>query len=403
MNILFLTLSNINSFDDQGIYIDLLNSLRAKGNNVYIVSPIEKRNRDTGRLIKEGSSYILKLKVGNITKTNMIEKGISTLLIEKQYINGIKKHFTGVTFDLVLYSTPPITLEKVIRYVKKRDKAKTYLLLKDIFPQNAVDLKILEPKGLKSIILKYFFRKEKRLYEISDYIGCMTKNNVDFILSNNEIEPQKVEICANSIYPVEIISEDNEKKEIRKKYGIPQNSVVFIYGGNLGKPQGIEFLLSNITKCKFSEAFFIIVGSGTEYNNLEASINSMELNNVLLISSLPKEEYNWLVSTADVGMIFLNPDFTIPNFPSRFLTYLQASLPVIAATDDNCDLQYLLEENRLGFWSNTRDAEKFKNNVKALLDADIRKENSSYSYSFLKENYDVSKASEIILNHFNME
>nr|OTP14690.1 hypothetical protein A5888_002791 [Enterococcus sp. 9E7_DIV0242] len=76
---------------------------------------------------------------------------------------------------------------------------------------------------------------------------------------------------------------------------------------------------------------------------------------------------------------------------------------VIAATDDNCDLQYLLEENQLGFWSNTRDSEKFKINIEKLLDPKVRKENSSYSYSFLKENYDVRIASEIILNHFNME
>ncbi|WP_339102059.1 glycosyltransferase family 4 protein [Candidatus Enterococcus clewellii] len=403
MNILFLTLSNINSFEDQGLYVDLLNSLREKGNNIYVVSPIEKRNNEADRLITDEDSYILKLKVGNITKTNMIEKGISTLLIEKQYIKGVKKYFADVTFDLILYSTPPITLEKVIRYIKKRDKAKTYLLLKDIFPQNAVDLKILEPTGLKSIILRYFFRKEKRLYEISDYIGCMTKNNVNFILSNNEIDPQKVEICANSISPFEIRSEENKKSEIRKKYGIPENSVVFIYGGNLGKPQGIEYLLSNIAECNFKEAFFVIVGSGTEYNNLKIGIDELGLSNTLLISSLPKEEYNQLVSTVDVGMIFLNPDFTIPNFPSRFLTYLQASLPVIAATDDNCDLQYLLEENQLGFWSNTRDSEKFKINIEKLLDPKVRKENSSYSYSFLKENYDVRIASEIILNHFNME
>ncbi|MGL4694359.1 glycosyltransferase family 4 protein [Enterococcus larvae] len=403
MNILFLTLSNINSFDEQGIYTDLLSTLKKKGNNVYVISPIERRNKAENRMIEEENSCILKLNIGNITKTNMIEKGISTIMIEKQYIEGIKKYFSEISFDLVLYSTPPITFGKVIDYVQKRDDAKTYLLLKDIFPQNAVDLQLLKKQGPKSLILNYFLKKEQELYKLSDYIGCMTKNNVSFILANNQINPEKVEICANSIVPFKICSTRNEKKEVRKKYKIPQDKVVFIYGGNLGKPQGIEFLIANISNCTFSNAFFVIVGSGTEYHKLAEYLKKSEQDNIMLLKSLPKDEYNQLVAASDVGMIFLNPDFTIPNFPSRFLTYLQASLPVIAATDSNCDLQYLLEENQLGFWSNTRNTEQFRKNVESLLDMENRKQIASFSYDFLEKNYNVETAAETILSHFDMK
>ena len=49
----------------------------------------------------------------------MIEKGISTLTLESKFLKGIKNYFSDVKFDLVLYSTPPITLQKAVEYVQK--------------------------------------------------------------------------------------------------------------------------------------------------------------------------------------------------------------------------------------------------------------------------------------------
>lgn len=84
----------------------------------------------------------------------MIERGISTLTTETKFVREIKKHFADVKFDLVLYSTPPITLQEAVSYVKKRDNAKTYLILKDIFSQNAVDLGMMSKTGIKSLLYR---------------------------------------------------------------------------------------------------------------------------------------------------------------------------------------------------------------------------------------------------------
>ena len=91
---------------------------------------------------EEFGIHILRVKTGNLKRTNLIEKGFSTIMLERQFLNGIKKYLNGVRFDAVLFHTPPITFTNVIRYIKKRDNAVSYLLLKDIFPQNAVDMGI---------------------------------------------------------------------------------------------------------------------------------------------------------------------------------------------------------------------------------------------------------------------
>src|SRR5690606_38352524 len=138
MNILFLTLVAINSIEERGIYQDLLRKFRNEGHDVTIVTPVERRKKIQTNISKKDGVTILQVKTLNITKTNVIEKGIGLLLLEYQFLSALKKHLNNKKFDLLLYSTPPITLIKPIEYVKNNHKAYAYLLLKDIFPQNAI-------------------------------------------------------------------------------------------------------------------------------------------------------------------------------------------------------------------------------------------------------------------------
>ena len=162
MNLLFLTVYNFNSIQESGIYQDLLREFVKKGDHVYVVSPEERHWGSKTHVIEESQCRILKLKTLNQQKCSMVEKGLGILLLERQYIQAIKKYFSEMKFDLVLYSTPPVTFVKVVEFVKKRDHAKTYLLLKDIFPQNAVDLGMLKKTGLKGLLYRYFRAKEMR-------------------------------------------------------------------------------------------------------------------------------------------------------------------------------------------------------------------------------------------------
>ena len=164
MKLLFMTLLDFKSIEEHNIYTDLLREFRKNGHEVYVISPVERKENQETHLIEENGATILKLKIGNTQKTNIIEKGISTVMLEPTFIKGIKKYFSNVKFDLILYSTPPITFCGAIEFVKKRDNAKTYLLLKDIFPQNAVDMGMLSKSGVKGILYKYFRNKEKKLY-----------------------------------------------------------------------------------------------------------------------------------------------------------------------------------------------------------------------------------------------
>lgn len=400
MNILFLTVSRIDNLEKRGIYTDLLRHFIEKDHKIYVVSPLERRFGTNTHLIENKDHSILKVKTLNIQKTNIIEKGIGTVLLEYQYEKAINRYFNNIKFDLILYSTPPITLTRIIGKIKYRDKSKTYLLLKDIFPQNAVDIGLMSKSGL---LYKSFRRKEKKLYQLSDYIGCMSQANVDYLLKHNpDIKAKKVEICPNSIElerePIEI-----NKKTLKNKYNIPTEATVFIYGGNLGKPQGLDFLLkvldSNSNK---RDRYFLIVGSGTEYSKIAKWFETNKPVNAQLISALPKNEYDELVRSCDVGLIFLDPRFTIPNYPSRLLSYMENKMPVLLATDANTDIGLIAYENGYGFWCKNGDLDKYNSLLDTLsTDNDLRTQLGENGYKYLKENYTVEKSYEIIMKHFD--
>lgn len=409
MNVLFISISSLPHVSEHGISLDLIREFRRHGHNVYIICALEKRENQETNIKEENGCKILRVRIGNNKRTNVIEKGITTIFLPEKFIAAIKEYYADIKFDLVLYPTPPVTQVKTVRYIKKRDGAKTYLLLKDIFPQNAVDLGMMSLSGFKSIIYRYFRNKEKQLYKVSDRIGCMSAANVEYVLDHNpevkernDREKRKsgksiIEVCPNCIEPIDTSIGEEEKIEIRKKYNIPLYKTVFIYGGNLGKPQGIEFML----KCLHSQrendsAFFLIVGNGTEYGRIEEYVEKYKPKNMALYQWLPKEEYDKVAAACDVGMIFLDHRFTIPNFPSRLLAYMQAKLPVLAVTDTTTDIGKVIVENGFGWWCGSDDVEFFIGKLLEIMNSQISIHGET-GYQYLLKNYSVRNEYEIIM------
>lgn len=394
MNIIFLTLAGMKSVEERGIYSDLLRTFRNNGHNVTIVSPAERRTGISTNLSEGYGVRVLKVKTLNITKTNIVEKGLATLAIEYQYLAAIKKHLNDVKFDIVLYSTPPITFEKVISYIKKRDNAYCYLLLKDIFPQNAVDMGMMKRGGF---IHKFFERKEKQLYEISDTIGCMSQANVDFIINNNTyLDKNKVVINPNSIEPNHIEYSKVEKDNIKNKYGLPIDKKIFVYGGNLGVPQGVEFLLETIENLKEPNAHILVVGNGTQFSKLQNWFDANRPSNATLLSGLPKNEYDLLLASCDIGMIFLHKNFTIPNFPSRLLSYLEMKMPVLAATDINTDIGKVIEYAKCGYWVEWGETKLIQQKISQLCNDNIH-EMGENAWKLLQDEYLVERSYGLVM------
>lgn len=401
MNILFLTMSpQLLDVKEPGIYTDLVRKFVTEGHEVYIIVPFERRTGKKNAFYRQNSVSILGVRTLNLTQTNVIEKGLGQVLLESRFIAAFKKHLADVKFDLILYSTPPITFSNVVAYVKRKNpKAVSYLMLKDIFPQNAVDIGMMTKTGIKGLLYKSFRKKEKQLYKVSDWIGCMSPANVKYVIDHNsEVDASKVEVCPNS-YEIVPAVQKKERSVILQKYGLPSEKPIFIYGGNLGKPQGIPFLIECLkANAVRNDCHFVVVGNGFEYPRIEKWVKEENPKSVSLFNYLPKEDYDQLADACDVGLIFLDYRFTIPNYPSRLLPYLMTKKPIIACTDPNSDTGSIAEENGYGFWCPSNSVVAFTKAVDRMLSSNIH-EMGEKGYKFYLANYTVEHSYNAIMKH----
>ncbi|MDB4390600.1 glycosyltransferase family 4 protein [Akkermansiaceae bacterium] len=396
-NILFVTSVRVESMDQTGIYHDVLRDFRKKGHNVFVISPSERRYKLKTKLKKSGGVKILNVKTLNHQRVNRVEKVFSLLTMEYLYLRAIKKYFSGVKFDIIVYTTPPITLAKVVKYVKGISGAFAYLLLKDIFPQNAVDLQLIKKMGLTH---KFFLKKERELYEISNKIGCMSKANYEYLIRNNpELDVDKIEINPNTIDARDFAEFNLQRDKIRSKYFLPADKKILVYGGNLGQPQGLEFLLETIQDTSRSDVFFLIAGSGTEYIKIFEWFKINQPQNAKLVEYLPKQQYEEMLSSCDVGLIFLSPRFTFPNYPSRLLSYLEMKLPVIAATDINTDIGDDIEKYKCGFSVTSGNTREMQRAISKLTsDDELYEKMQRNGHAFLLEKFNVNITTTRILD-----
>ncbi len=340
MKILFLLLN----YKKDNLYGELVREFLDKGHDIYVATILERKYKINTNLNEINGIKILQIRSGNMFETNFIEKGLTSLSCGYLFKKNIKKYFDNIEFNLVIYHTPPITFGSVIKWLKEKYDVKSYLILRDIFPQNAKDLGIIKNK----FIFNFFRKKEKQLYEYSDYIGCMSSGNINFIKNNNpEVQSSKLHILRNWGKIKEQIK--TNRQMIRQKYSYNSDDFIVVFGGNMGKPQALSFLLKLAEHTQdIKNIKYLLVGKGNERDGLKKIALEKQLKNIRFIDFVPREEYELLISACDIGIVSLSSCFTIPNIPSKTIDYFKLSLPILAFTDKNTDYPIILEKESKG-------------------------------------------------------
>ena len=393
MNILFITVENYRDCSCRSIYMDMIKKFVQCGNHVTVLSACEERDQkcDDQLFYHVGENCeIQKVLIPNLTKmSNYVLKGINLLRTVPRFDIAAKKAMRNKVFDLVIYGSPPISVYKAVKSVKRQQNAFSYLMLKDIWPYDCLFGGALSMHGWKKIAYLYLAHLARKLYRVSDFIGCMSPANIRFLTENEPgLDRSKIGICPNCVTPFSVYMNTEKRNVLRDKYGIPKDKVVYIYGGNLGVAQGIEFAIESvIAASEIEDAFFVFVGSGTEISKLERVANESELKNFLLLPAMPKDEYETLVFACDVGLIYLNYDCLAPNYPSRLLSYMQASIPILCATDLYTDIGRIAIENGYGLQCNSNNVLSFIKCLKELSDEEIRHRMGKKAYEYMMEHY----------------
>lgn len=387
MKVAFFTLT-----PDSGMYGSFIDIMVAEGNEVTVITPSGGKSKIS---VRNGSRR-LEFKSMPLQNVGLIKKGIASLLFPYYCYAATKKFLKNEKFDIILVSTPPIGYNKPVKLLKKWNPAAFfYLILRDIYPDCTRFV------GMHKILPAWalFRNMEKKMYKTADIIGCMSPANVEFILKRNDyLDEKKAVVLPNW-------EKANESagysEEIRKKYGLGDKFVV-LYGGNIGIPQNLELLLKLAKeKSGLKDVLFILAGRGTHKEMLIKQAQDMGLDNVRFLDFIPRDEFDLLQASCNVGYISLHPDFPTPNIPSKYMGYYGVKLPILAVLDPVTDFgEYIIDSCNGGLWSLATDFEKLSRNFDIMYhDRKLCKRMGESGYKYIQE-FTPEKTYTLILEQY---
>lgn len=355
--------------EGRGYYSDLVSHVSKLGHNITVIAP--STDGKPG-LREEAGIRVIRVKTGKLFEVHPIIKGISNLRLPANFASAYNKYLANESFDWVVSPTPPITLAPFVKKLKRKLGCKSYLVLRDIFPQNARDLGYIR----NPFIFNFFRSKEKKLYDMADVIGCMSQGNVDYVCKHNpHIDPNKVGILYNWIgFDDQHMVEPEQREDVRKEFGIA-GKFVALFGGNLGRPQKIDSIidLAKTVRDTHPDILFVLIGNGTERGRIQSLIETCKLSNVQLWDFLPKNDYLRLASVCDIGLVNLSDLSTTPNIPLRTFAYWASKLPVLACVDAATDVGKIIERENGGYWSVTGNLDNYRENLLKLYEDDANR------------------------------
>lgn len=373
------------------MYSDMVNVFHKNGHKVFPMAPINGNENKT-HISRENNIEVLRIKTLDVFSKNKFKKGFANILLSPQFKSGYNKFWKDHKIDLVIVATPSVMFANFISYLKKQIKADVLLMQKDIFPQNAVDLGFMNKDGL---IYNFFKKNEVKLLSTADFIGCTSPGNIEYLLKHyNFLDKKNVILLYNSTNLLEF----SVDKTIRSKYQL-ENKFVIVFGGNMGKPQQLENVLSLAKKCNvYEDVKFLIIGTGTEVEDLKKEAEKLALSNIHFINKVPREDYFQVLSSCNVGLISLHQNFTVPNTPMKLNDYLNAGIPVLASVDRSNDLGIILEKNNMGRYAYADCPEDLFSAFKELYEnKDQCNELGINGKKFCIENLSADKSYETIL------
>ena len=372
---------------------DLGQDLLLKGHEVSIITVCEDIDEKIQISIEDGVN-VVRVKSGKIDGANRYIRALNEFRLSSNIWKNGKDFFNNNTCDLVIWYSPSIFFGSLIKKIKMKNICFSYLILRDIFPQWALDTGILK----KGIIFNFFKKVEIVQYENADIIGVQSPDNLLYFKNSNLYDKYKIEVLYNW---TSLVNTENLKTDFRLKLGL-QNKVVFFYGGNIGQAQDLQNIIRLASRIQNeTSAHFLIVGDGTESIKLKKIISELQLKNISILKSVDQSTYFAMLSEFDVGLISLERNFRTSNFPGKMLGYMQYSKPILASINPGNDLKKILLDNNAGLVSiNGDDDLLVKNCLYLIQNPDARNKIGNNGYNLLKNIFSVNKASSQILGHF---
>jgi glycosyltransferase involved in cell wall biosynthesis len=318
---------------------DLVRGFADAGHAPTVVVPTPNLDRPC-QTVSDRGVVTVRVRTAPTKDIGYARRTVNELRLAGSLMRGMRRAGLGpAEWDGVVWYSPTIFLGPFARKAKLASGCRSYLILRDIFPEWAVDMGLLK----RGAAYRFFKWIERRQYAVADTIGVQCEANVSYV--QQLVGPQtSVEVLENwlSPAPVQACSLDLSQTRLGGRR-------LVAYTGNMGIAQGMDVFLDLArSMAGRSDLGFVFVGRGSEARRLHSAAEQHGLTNVLFHDEVEPCEVPGLLAQCEFAIVALDPRHTSHNIPGKFLTYMQAGLPVLARINPGNDLERLIREHDVG-------------------------------------------------------
>lgn len=319
---------------------DLSQEFRRQGHEVTVM--VSAPGLATGWSLEDLEGVqVLRLATLQTKDIGYARRTLGEVLLSTMMLRGLRKSpLADTKWDAVVWYSPTIFLGQLVGALKKSSGARTYLILRDVFPEWAVDMGLLK-KGPIYYFFKYF---ERWQYSVADVIGVQSHSNMAYLADWAKQPGRRLEVLQNWLAPAA-----NVGCSIAVERTPLAGRRIVVYAGNMGVAQGMDMVVGLAQRMQERRDIgFLFVGRGSDVPRLKAMVAELKLDNVAFHDEIEPREVPGLLAQAHVGLVMLDPRHKTHNVPGKFITYMQAGVPVLARINDGNDLATLIAQERVG-------------------------------------------------------
>jgi hypothetical protein len=319
---------------------DLVAELVSQGHAITVFLP-DSSLKSPWELQEQNEVKILRIKAPKTKDVNYFRRFIGEYLLSFFMFKNLQKTpFKDKKWDGIIWYSPSIFFGRLVKKLKTESGCPAYLILRDIFPEWAVDMGLLR----KGFVYSYFKKVEKMQYQQADVIGVQTASNIQYFSETQRELDAEVKVLNNWLADAM-----PGNCSINLADTLLAGRRIFAYTGNIGIAQGMEILIDLANEFKEDGTVgFVFVGRGSAVEQMKKRAKEGKLNNILFFDEINPNEIPGLLAQCHIGLIALDPRHRNDNIPGKFLAYMQSGLPVLANINAGNDLKALVDEYQVG-------------------------------------------------------
>ncbi len=331
------------------LFCDLGKKLGQKGHSVTVLTSFPSYHVTGDVKCYKGKKFIreeidglkiIRVKVPQFPRYIPAMRAMWQFAMAHRFSHAVKKMDMH---DIALIYSPPLPLGFTGASLTRKTGCPFILNVQDLFPQSAIDLKILK----NGFLISFFEYLERKIYSYARHITVHSQGNRDHVVKRG-VDREKVTIIPNWIN-TDYLQPGKEINSFACKYGL-QNKFIVSFAGVIGYSQDVDVILDSADLLRTKkDVLFLIVGDGVEKGRLMKKAERMELDSVKFLPMQPREAYSQVLNTSNVCLSTLHKEVLTPVVPSKILSIMAAGKPLIACMNQSGDAPRLIKEAKCGF------------------------------------------------------